>query len=324
MTRRAEAELDRLAHTASRHPEDADAWLALARAVTRHGRAVSGLGPAELPPLLSHWRTHPGERCLAELVLPTLGLAPARAGQTAEGWAARGARGEGPEAWDPETGLPLRARRVLDDAPMCLVPRANGSRLFVDRYPVTAGRFATFLSATGHAPPAVWRADDERDQLRRPGCPVIYVSFQDAEAYGAWAGGRLPSPEEWERAAGHPERTFPWGDAAPDAIRAELNPRAGGPLPGWWDGLAQVDAHPAGASPWGVEDLVGNVFEWARGSSSPRAGSQVLMGCSWTHGPGRVPPLHARRPRGVTRIPNGLHDLGFRLAVGLPADSSGA
>jgi formylglycine-generating enzyme required for sulfatase activity len=317
------ADLDRLASAAARHPEDADAWLALARAAARHGRRVSGLGPTELPQLLAHWHSHPSERCLTELVLPSLGLAPATSGDAPRGWAAPG--GGGPEAWDPETGLPLRARRSVDGAPVCLVPLPGGGRIYLDRYPVTAGRFARFLTASGRSPPAVWREDDERDQLRRPDCPVIYVSFQDAEAYGAWAGGHLPTPDEWERAAGHPEFRFPWGDETPDPARAALNPRRGGPLPGWWDGLAEVDAHPAGASPWGVEDLVGNVFEWARGSEAARAGGQLLMGCSWTHGPGRVPPLDSRRPRGVTRIPNGLHDLGFRLAVEVPAPAvSGA
>ncbi|MDB5959385.1 MAG: sulfatase-modifying factor protein, partial [Massilia sp.] len=87
--------------------------------------------------------------------------------------------------------------------------------------------------------------------------PVTWVSIEDARAYSAWAGKRLPHEWEWQYAAqGSDGRLYPWGDAWAENCAPATN-RGRNLLP-----PADVDAHPAGASPFGVMDMVGNVWQW--------------------------------------------------------------
>lgn len=164
----------------------------------------------------------------------------------------------------------------------------------LDRFPVTTRRYAAFLAdggyhrpelwssrgwawrqETGHEVPQGWEpAADGGWQRRRfgqlepvdPREPVQHVSSFEAEAFARWAGGRLPTEFEWEKAAGWDpgagrSRRFPWGDTAPTREHANLGQRRFGPQP--------VGSYPAGASAYGVEQLAGDVYEW---TSSPFAG----------------------------------------------------
>lgn len=140
----------------------------------------------------------------------------------------------------------------------------------IARYPVTVAEFHRFVDAGGYDDEAYWSAggwegfeppdDWEEDQLRYPARPVAGVSWYEAMAYGAWAGVRLPSEAEWERAArGLDGRRFPWGNEPPTPPRLNFNGAVGHPTP--------VGVFPAGASADGVLDLAGNVDEWTRSVS---------------------------------------------------------
>jgi formylglycine-generating enzyme required for sulfatase activity len=163
--------------------------------------------------------------------------------------------------------------------------------------PVTNADYARFVTETGHPPPSVdadtWRgyglAHSYSEVKRflwdagkpRPGRelhPVVLVSHGDAEAYAAWLSRvtgrhwRLPTEAEWEKAArGTDGRRFPWGDAF-DPTR--LASHDAGPYD-----TVPVGSHPAGASPFGMLDAAGLVFEWT--ATPAGADRYVVKGGSW-------------------------------------------
>jgi gamma-glutamyl hercynylcysteine S-oxide synthase len=134
---------------------------------------------------------------------------------------------------------------------------------WMDKYPVTNAQFKTFLDATHyHAQDDLNFLRDWKDRNYPAGSenkPVTWVSLEDARAYAVWAGKRLPHEWEWQYAAqGADGRMYPWGnDWKADAVPVPDKGRTmRGPDP--------VDAHPQGASPFGVMDLVGNVWQWPK------------------------------------------------------------
>jgi serine/threonine-protein kinase len=120
-------------------------------------------------------------------------------------------------------------------------------------HPVTNAQYRSFVDSTGAARPSCW--DVER--FASPEQPVVGVSWDDALAYCAWAGGSLPTEAQWELAArGLDGRAYPWGSEDPDDQRAHFAQdwNSGGPC--------AVARHGAGIGPFGCHDLAGNVWEW--------------------------------------------------------------
>ncbi len=126
---------------------------------------------------------------------------------------------------------------------------------FMDRYPVTNIEFKKFLDSSGYEPEdtthflAHWAGGQIVPGLEYH--PVVYVSMQDAMAYARWAGKRLPSEAEWQYAAqGTDMRKFPWGNE-PDSLKCNSGLNKTTP----------VNQFPEGVSPFGVMDLIGNVWQ---------------------------------------------------------------
>jgi ergothioneine biosynthesis protein EgtB len=184
-------------------------------------------------------------------------------------------RGEIPFGWDNEYP------RLSVDVPA----------FEVDRYDVTNGEYLEFMEAGGYATQVYWSADDWAwirregvshplyweaygkrwnwrtmfEDLELPLSWPVYVSHAEASAFARWRGRRLPTEAEFHRAAygtsDGTERSFPWGEAAPDFTRANFDLFRCDPVP--------VGTFPTGESFWGVADLLGNGWEW---TSTPFSG----------------------------------------------------
>ncbi|KAF0190647.1 MAG: serine/threonine protein kinase [Gammaproteobacteria bacterium] len=122
----------------------------------------------------------------------------------------------------------------------------------IDKYPVTNAQYARFVAATGRRPPLHWK--NGRIPARLEKHPVTMVSWFDAKKYAEWAGKRLPTEAEWERAArGTDGRRWPWGNNM-DPERLNTYYQVGS--------TTMVGSYANGASPEGVMDMAGNVSEW--------------------------------------------------------------
>ena len=167
---------------------------------------------------------------------------------------------------------------------------------YLDTTPVTNAAYQEFLADGGYEEPRWWSPAgwDHRQRAglaaplywRREGSgwvrtrfgitepvppaePVVHVSWYEAQAYAAWAGRRLPTEAEWEKAARHDpatgrSRRFPWGDEDPAPDRANLGQRYLQP--------ASAGSYPRGASPAGVRQLIGDVWEWTSSDFLPYPG----------------------------------------------------
>ncbi|MEQ1353666.1 MAG: SUMF1/EgtB/PvdO family nonheme iron enzyme, partial [Candidatus Acidiferrum sp.] len=172
-------------------------------------------------------------------------------------------------------------------------PWENGPRRFhshlltvnsfwIDEFPVTNAEFEKFIEASQYHPHDDLNfLHDWNNGAYPPGWdnkPVTWVSLEDARAYAAWAGKRLPHEWEWQGAAqGTDGRTYPWGNtwnsaAVPVTDKSrELR------------GPDNVDAHPLGASPFGVMDLVGNVWQWTDEFTDEHTRAGIVRGGSYYH-----------------------------------------
>ncbi len=133
----------------------------------------------------------------------------------------------------------------------------------IDKYPVTNAQYARFVAATNHRPPLHWKDGKIAEGLELH--PVTMVSWKNASDYAAWAGKRLPTEAEWEKAArGTEGYRWPWGNHM-DAERLNTYYSVGSTTP--------YNAYPDGASPYGVMDMAGNVSEWTADDFTAYTGS---------------------------------------------------
>jgi formylglycine-generating enzyme required for sulfatase activity len=152
-------------------------------------------------------------------------------------------------------------------------------RFFIDRTPVTNRQYKLFIEASHYRPAddgsflKDWKGGNFPEGWAEK--PVTWVSVEDARAYCSWAGRRLPHEWEWQYAAqGTDNRIYPWGndwreDAVPTVDRSAKR------IP-----PADVSAHPIGASPFGVLDLVGNIWQWTDEYQDEHTRAAILRGGS--------------------------------------------
>jgi formylglycine-generating enzyme required for sulfatase activity len=161
---------------------------------------------------------------------------------------------------------------------------------FTGRYPVTNAEYRRFVETGGYEEREYWSDEGWQRKQRekwteprywrdskwnQPDQPVVGVSWYEAEAYARWAGGRLPTEKEWEKAArGIDGREYPWGDGFD---RARCNTRESGIRK-----TTPVEKYsPRGDSPYGAADMAGNVWEWCADWYDEDKDAKVLRGGSW-------------------------------------------
>lgn len=169
---------------------------------------------------------------------------------------------------------------------------------YIDRFPVTNAEYKVFVEEMDFEHPAHWRRGTWPEG--KADHPVVQITWQSANAYAEWAGKRLPTEIEWEKAArGRDGRLWPWGNAF-DPTRC--NTGSGGTTP--------VGTYsPRGDSPYGCADMAGNVWEWIGGKPSPIR--MPLRGGDWLDSAEEAQTIFRRM-----HTPFRKNDfIGFRLAA---------
>jgi formylglycine-generating enzyme required for sulfatase activity len=223
------------------------------------------------------------------------------------------------------------------DVPMALVPAGEftmGSNLaddekpvhrvylnafYMDKYEVTVGQYAKYLEATDMEEPPDWHIMNQPQHQKRP---VVNMDWEDAVMFCKWAGKRLPTEAEWEKAArGTDGRIYPWGNEAPTRLHANYGRKE------WNNHLAliPVGSFEEGRSPYGIYDMAGNAWEWVsdwydydyyknsprRNPIGPATGdAKVVRGGSWLY----VPEFLRSAHRFAAQPTNRHFGYGFRCA----------
>jgi serine/threonine-protein kinase len=188
--------------------------------------------------------------------------------------------------------------------------QAAVSPFFIDLYEVTCEEYKKFIDETGYRAPVGWSKGNYPPAWARRA--VSGIDWDDANAYARWAGKRLPTEQEWEFAArGTDLRLYPWGNQW-KGMAANADSSSHGHV-------AEIGEHPAGPSPFGAQDMVGNVWEWTASDLAPYPGGtlpgqargdvKVVRGGSWRENRSQatVTTRMGMAPRGVVSP-----DVGFR------------
>ena len=189
---------------------------------------------------------------------------------------------------------------------------------YIDKFEVTNAAYQKFIDATGYHAPRHW--ENRKHPEGEDNLPVVYVNWKDAAAYCRWAGKRLPTEIEWEKAArGTDARIWPWGNVF-DITKCNVESWEG-------SGAKPVGNYPECVSPYGVYDMAGNVWEWTDSWYDAYPGStftskefgqkfRVLRGGSWFYYDS-LNPIGARTPSRDIGTENHLsYIVGFRCAIG--------
>jgi formylglycine-generating enzyme required for sulfatase activity len=199
-----------------------------------------------------------------------------------------------------------------DRRPMVLVPageflagedrvKMSVAAFYIDRFPVTNTDYQKFVQAAHWEEPAHWRRGTWPEG--KADHPVVQITWESALAYAQWAGKRLPTEEEWEKAArGTEGRVWPWGNAF-------LKDHCNTSETEIWDTTPVGKYSPAGDSPYGLVDMAGNVWEWVGGKPSPLR--MPLRGGDWLDDASQATTFYRRM-----HTPKRKNDfMGFRCAA---------
>lgn len=193
---------------------------------------------------------------------------------------------------------------------------------WIDQYPVTNEKYRTFIEADGYKNKKYWSPEGWQWKAKnniaspeywndkkwnKPDHPVVGVSYYETEAYATWAGKRLPTEQEWEKAArGEDGRLYSWGE--------EFDKNKCNSIESGIDHTTPVGQYPSGVSPYGCYDMAGNVWEWCSSWYDENQNLHVVRGGSWGNAPGTL----RASSRTLYAPVNRLTSLGFRLVQDLP------